>query len=104
MMLYLLSQGLSFVKRKRRNKHDYCRGSGNCLDGNGLVSSCYESSRKNGEKCSTLASTCHLVHNPYRLVSIPSTLCSRCISMKEYDVETFHSLCHKGFSLYACIP
>ncbi len=38
------------------------------------------------------------VHNTYRLVSIPSTLCSRFISMKEYDVETFHSLCHRSLA------
>lgn len=87
MMWSLQEKVLPFVKRKRRSNHDTCRGSVNCLDSDRLVSNCYEGSRKNGEKCSILASTCNLVHNPYRLVSIPSTLCSSCISMKEYHVE-----------------
>lgn len=104
MMWFLQEKVLPFVKRKRRNNHDTCRGSGNYLDSDRLVSHYDEGCRKNGEKCSTLASTCHLVHNTYRLVPIPSTLCSRFISMKEYDVETFYPLCHKEFSLYARIP
>ncbi len=87
MMSSLREKVLHFVKKKRRNSHDTCRRSGNYLDGNRLVSSCNEGSRKNGEECSTLASTYHLVHNAHRLVSIPSTLCSCRISMKEYNVE-----------------
>lgn len=87
MMWFLQEKVLPFVKRKRRNNHDICRGSVNYLDSDRVVSNCYEGSRKNGEKCSILASTCNLVHNAYRLVSIPSTLCSSCISMKEYNVE-----------------
>ena len=35
----------------------------------------------------TLASTYNLVYDAYRLVLISSTLCSRYVSMKEYDVE-----------------
>lgn len=87
MMQFLREKVLYSVKKKRRNSYDTCRGSGNYLDGNRVVSNYYEGSRKNGEKCSILASTCNLVHNTYRLVSIPSTLCSSCISMKEYNVE-----------------
>lgn len=87
MMLSLREKVLHFVKRKRRNSHDSCRGSGNYLDGNWLVSSRDEGSRKNGEECSTLASTYHLVHNAHRLVLISSTLCSSYVSMKEYNVE-----------------
>lgn len=87
MMLSLREKVLHFVKRKRRNSHDSCRGSGNYLDGNRLVSSCNEGSRKNGEECSILASTYYLVHNAHRLVRISSTLCSSYVSMKEYNVE-----------------
>ncbi len=87
MMSSLREKVLHFVKRKRRIKHDSCRRSGNCLDGNRLVSSCNEGSRKNGEECSTLASTYHLVHNAHRLVLISSTLCSSYVSMKEYNME-----------------
>lgn len=104
MMSSLREKALHFVKRKRRNSHDTCRGSSNYLDSNRLIRDYDEGSRKNGEECSILASTRHFVHYTYRLVSLPSTLCSYCISMKEYDVETVYSLCHKEFSLYARIP
>lgn len=87
MMSSLREKVLHFVKRKRRNKYDSCRGSDNYLDGNRLVGSCNEGSRKNGEECSTLASTYYLVHNSHRIVLISSTLCSSYVSMKEYNVE-----------------
>lgn len=85
----LSSQGkvFHFVKRKRRNNYDICRGSGNYLDGNGLVSCCNEGSRKDGEECSTLASTYYFVHNAHRLVLIPSTLCASYVSIKEHNME-----------------
>ncbi len=86
-MMQSLQEKVLYSVKKRRNKHDSCRRSGNCLDSNRVVSNCHEDSRKNGKKCSILASTCNLVHNTYRLVSIPSTLCSSYISMKEYNVE-----------------
>lgn len=87
MMWSLQEKVLPFVKRKRRNDHDTCRGSDNYLDSNRVVSNCYEGSRGNGEECSMLASTYHLVHNARRLVFISSTLCSSYVSMKEYNVE-----------------
>lgn len=87
MMLSLREKVFHFVKRKRRNDYDSCRGSGNYLDSNRFVSNHDEGSRKNGEECSTLASTYHLVHNTHRLVLIPSTLCSSYVSMKEYNME-----------------
>ncbi len=87
MMWSLQEKVLPFVKRKRRNNHDTCRGSGSYLDGNRFVSSCNEDSRKNGEECSSLASTNNFVHNAHRLVLIPSTLCSSYVSMKECNVE-----------------
>lgn len=87
MMSYLREKVLHFVKRKRRNNHDSCRRSNNYLDGNRFVSNYDEGSRKNGEECSTLASTYHLVHNAHRLVLIPSTLCSSYVSMMAYNME-----------------
>lgn len=87
MMSSVQEKVLHFVKRKRRIKHDTSRGSGNYLDGNRLVSSCNEGSRKNGEECSSLASTNNLLHNAHRLVLISSTLCSSYVSMKEYNME-----------------
>lgn len=104
MMQSLQEKVLYFVKKKRRNRYDTRRRSGSYLDGNRFVSSCNEGGRKNGEECSALASTYYFVHNAYRLVSIPSTLCSSYVSMKECDVEFYYSLCHKEFSLYARIP
>lgn len=97
-----LQEKVLYSVKKRRNKYDSCRRSGNYLDSNRVVSNCYEGSRKNGKKCSILASTCNLVHNIYRLVSIPSTLCSSCISMKEYNVEGQDSRkgIRKGLSRY----
>ena len=53
------------------------------------------SALKNGEECSTLASTYNLVYDAYGLVLISSTLCSRYVSMKEYDVEERDSRPHK---------
>lgn len=87
MMLSLREKVLHSAKRKERNKHDSCRRSGNCLDSDWFVSGCNESGRKNGEECSILASTSHLVHNAHRLVLISSTLCSHYVSMKEYNME-----------------
>lgn len=87
MMWSLQEKVLHSVKRKRRNRHDSCRRSGNCLDSDRFVSGCNEGGRKNGEECSTLASTYHLVHNAHWLVLISSTLCSSYVSMKEYNVE-----------------
>jgi len=86
-MTQSLQEKVLYSVKKRRNKHDSCRRSGNCLDSNRLVSNCYEGSRENGEECSTLASTYHLVHNAHRLILISSTLCSHYVSMKEYNVE-----------------
>ena len=43
--------------------------------------------KKNGEKCSTLASRYDPVHHTYRLVRISSTFCSRYVSMVEGDME-----------------
>ena len=87
MMWFLREKVLPFVKRKRRSDYDNCRRSGHYLDGNWLVCHYDESCRKNGEKCSTLASTYNLVYNAHRLVLISSTLCSSYVSMKEYNVE-----------------
>lgn len=87
MMWFLREKVFLFAKRKGMSNHDTCRRSGNCLDGNRLVSNYDEGSRKNGEECSTLASTYHLVHNAHRLVLISSTLCSSYVSMKEYNLE-----------------
>lgn len=87
MMQSLRKKVLYSARKKRRNRYDTRRGSGSYLDSNRFVSSCNEGSRKNGEECSSLASTRHFVHYTYRLVSLPSTLCSHCISIKEYSVE-----------------
>lgn len=87
MMSSVQEKVLHFVKRKRRIKHDTSRGSGNYLDSDRLVSNRDEGSRENGEECSSLASTYHLVYNTHRLVPISSTLCSSYVSMKEYNVE-----------------
>ena len=47
------------------------------------------------EECSTLASTYNLVYDAYGLVLISSTLYSRYVSMKEYDVEERDNRPHK---------
>lgn len=95
---------LHFVKRKRRIKHDTSRGSGNYLDGNRLVSCCNEGSRKNGEECSLLASTYHLVHNAHRLILISSTLCSSYVSIMEYNLEGRDNRKATGKCLFCYIP
>lgn len=59
---------------------------------------------KNGEECSTLASTYNLVYDAYGLVLISSTLCSRYVSMKEYDVEERDSRIHKRKCLFCLLP
>ena len=104
MMQSLRKKVLYSVRKKRRNRYDTRRGSGSYLDGNRFVSSCNEGSRKNGKECTTLASTYYFVHNAHRLVLIPSTLCANGVSMKERDVESLYSICHKGFCLYTRIP
>lgn len=87
MMQSLREKVLYSVRKKRRNRYDTRRGSGSYLDSNRFVSSCNEGSRKNGEECSSLASTYYFVHNAHGLVLIPSTLCSSYVSMKEYNME-----------------
>lgn len=101
-MSSLREKALHFVKRKRRNSHDSCRGSGNYLDSNRLIRDYDEDSRKNGEECSTLVSTYYFVHNAHRLVLIPSTLCASYVSIKEHNVEGWDNreCIRKGLSRY----
>lgn len=102
MMQSLREKVLYSVRKKRRNRYDTRRGSGSYLDGNRFVSICNEGSRKNGEECSTLASTYHLVHDAHRLVLISSTLCTSYVSIKEHNVEGWDNRedIWKGLSRY----